>query len=125
MSWVCKNLRAFCIRNESAANTFAFLGVASLLATIWVAIYFQIDVLYWLQSNPLLHSLILGATTLGSSLLIFGFLCLGFSEYTHEHRNCSHAYRGRGKGKPLFPGFYKTISHLGANPRWRLPDIKS
>lgn len=124
MDEVCRNLRAFCIRNESAANMFAFLGAASLLATIWVAIYFQTDILYWVHSNPLLHGLILGAATLVGSLIIFGLLCLGFSEHTHEHRSCSHAYRGRGKSKPLFPGLYRTISHLGANPRWRLPGSK-
>ena len=121
MSDVCKNLRAFCIRNESVANLFSFLGGVGLLAAIWVAIYFQTDIMHWVHGNVLLHGLILGAATLAGSVVIFGLFCLGFSEHTHEHANCAHAYRGRGKGKPLFPWLYQTIGHLGANPRWRLP----
>lgn len=122
MNKACRNLRAFCIRNEYAGNISAFLGVAGLLIAIWVAIDFQTGILHWVHTNPLLHSLILGITTMVGSLVIFGLLCLGFSEHTHEHRSCSHAYRGRGKGKPLFPWLYRTIGHLGANPRWRLPN---
>ncbi|KAF0136623.1 MAG: hypothetical protein FD153_1902 [Rhodospirillaceae bacterium] len=121
MSEVCRSLRAFCIRNESAANVFAFLGAAGFLVAIWVAIYFQSGILHWVYRNPLLHGLILGGGTLAGSLVIFSLLCLGFSEHTHEHKTCTHAYRGRGKGKPLFPWLYQTISHLGANPRWRVP----
>ncbi|MEO5375419.1 MAG: hypothetical protein H7840_14295 [Alphaproteobacteria bacterium] len=120
MSILCNGLREYCKRNEYAANTFAFLGAASLLATIWVAIDFQLVILSWVSLNPLVHGLMLGGATLGGSLLIFGLLCLGFSEHTHEHKTCVHAYRGRGKGKPLFPGVHRTIEHLGMNPRWRL-----
>lgn len=121
MTAVCKNLKAFCVRNESAANVFAFLGAASLLATIWVAIDYQQVILTWVRINPLVHGLALGSATLLGSLVIFGLLCLGFSEHTDEHHSCLHAYRGRGKGKPLFPGLHKHVEHLGMNPRWRMP----
>lgn len=113
-------LKRHCIRNETTANVFAFLGGASFLALIWVAIDYQQPIMNWVRANPLVHGVALGGGTLVSVLAIFTFLFLGFSEQTDEHKSCAHAFRGRGRGKPLFPGLHKHVSHLGMNPRWRL-----
>lgn len=120
MSILCNGLKEYCRRNETAANVFAFLGAASLLATIWVAIDFQLAIMSWVRLNPLVNGVLLGVGTIGGSLAIFGLLCLGFSEHTHEHKSCAHAFRGRGGGRPLFPGLHRYVDHLGMNPRWRL-----
>ena len=114
----CKSLRAFCLRHEGVANLFAFLGVAGLLAAVWVVVSFQLPILMWVQANPLFHGLLLGAATVLGSVAIFGMLCLGFSEHTDEHKSCIHAFRGRGSSRPLFPIVHHWVNHLGMNPRW-------
>jgi hypothetical protein len=114
----CRQLRGFCRVHEWAGGTAALLGVGLLLGTIWVGIDYQIGIRAWVAANPLPHALAFGALTLVDVLVIFGLLCLGFSECAPGDRNCIHAYRGR--RSVLFPEVVDWLEALGQNPR-RLP----
>ena len=115
---VCRQLKGFCLVHEWAGGAAALLGVGLLLATIWVGIDYQIGIRAWVAANPLPRGLTFGALTLADVLLIYGLLCLGFSECAPGDRNCIHAYRGR--RSVLFPEVVDWIDGLGQNPR-RLP----
>jgi hypothetical protein len=115
---VCRQLKGFCGAHEWAGGGAALLGVGLLLATIWVGIDYQIAIRAWIAANPLPHALAFGVLTLADVLLIYGLLCLGFSECAAGDRNCAHAYRGR--RTVLFPEAVDWIDGLGQNPR-RLP----
>lgn len=116
MTNVCSTLKNFCLRHEWAQLTFAVFGVALFIGTIWVLLNFQQVFLHWLGQNPLIHGLLFGAVTLLDTLLIFGLLCLGFSENAYEDKNCIHAFRGR-RHRPLVPHVSELASRLGKNPR--------
>ncbi len=116
MTNVCSTLKRFCLRNEWAQLTFAVLGTVLFIGTIWVLLSFQQVVLHWLGQNVLIHGLLFGAATLVDTLLIFGLLCLGFSESAHEDRHCIHAFRGR-RHRPLVPHVSELAGRLGKNPR--------
>ncbi len=110
---ICQRLKKVCLEHEWLANAFAFTGVALFLVTIWIGIEYHFDIVDWWRGNALFHGLILGAIAIVDALLIFGCLCLGFSECTEEDKNCIHAFRGRGAGKPLFPEMWGWIDRLG------------
>lgn len=116
---VCNRLRLYCLGHEWARNGFAFFGAALFVATIWVSIEYQRLILNWIGENILLNLAILGAVSAVNLTLMFGSLCLGFSECAEEDKNCLHAYRGRGKGGQLFPGASSWIDNLGKNPKRR------
>ena len=115
MRVVCGQLRGFCLSNEWAASAFAAVGVGIFIATIWAVIDFHALIQAWILQNLLFHGLLFGAATLADIMLIFGFLCLGFSECATENKNCVHAYRGRRSS--LFPGAIHWVESLGKNPR--------
>ncbi|MFN3076509.1 MAG: hypothetical protein ABT940_06460 [Alphaproteobacteria bacterium] len=119
MITLCKGLRSFFVRHETAANAVALLGVTMLLASVYVASGYYADILAWVSANPLPHVLVLGAVTLVGSVLILSLICLGFSEHTHEHRTCAHSFRGRGRSRALLPALHAWVGHMGMNPRWR------
>jgi hypothetical protein len=112
---VCLNLKAFCLRHEWAASTFALLGVGLLLGSVWALLDSYGAILMWIERNFLVHGLLFGAAMLADVLLIFGCLCLGFSECSREDRNCVYAFRGR--RTPLVPELTRLVEHLGRNPR--------
>lgn len=113
---VCSTLKGFCLRHEWAQLTFAVLGVSLFIFSIWLALSYQLEFLAWLKQNLLLHGLIFGAGTLLDALLIFGLLCLGFSECSQEDKHCIHAFRGR-RHRPLVPQVGVMAARLGKNPR--------
>jgi hypothetical protein len=115
---VCSHLKGFCQVHEWAGGAAALLGVGLLLATIWVGIDYHLAIRAWLSQNLLVHGLALGIGTLTDVALIFGLLCLGFSECAPGDRHCLHAYRGR--RSVVFPELVDWIDGLGQNPR-RLP----
>ena len=112
---VCHNLKGFCLANEWAGGTAALLGVGLLMSTIWVGIDGQLLIKTWVAQNLLPHGLLLGAATLVDVLLIFGLLCLGFSECSEADRSCANAYRGR--RSVVFPELTNWIQAVGHNPR--------
>jgi hypothetical protein len=114
----CGHLKGFCATREWAGSAAALLGVGLLLGTVWVAIDFNVGIRAWVARDLLVHGLALGVVTLADVLLIFGFLCLGFSECAPGDRRCAHAYRGRRSA--AFPELVGWIDGLGTNPR-RLP----
>jgi len=114
----CSHLRGFCVRHAWAGSAAALLGVALLLGTVWAAIDLNLLIRAWLAGNVLVHGLALGVGTLADVGLIFGLLCLGFSECAPGDRNCVHAYRGR--RSVAFPELVDWVEALGTNPR-RLP----
>ncbi len=116
MTTVCSTLKRFCLRHEWAQLTFAVLGVALFIGTIWGLLSYQLLFLQWLGQNLLIHGLLFGMATLLDTLLIFGLLCLGFSENAHEDKHCIHAFRGR-RHRPLVPHVSELAGRLGKNPR--------
>jgi len=116
MKIVCTSLKGFCLRHEWAQSTFAVLGVSLFITSIWLALSFQLVFLEWLRQNLLIHGLLFGAGTLADTLLIFGLLCLGFSECSEQDRNCVYAFRGR-RHRPLVPHVSIMVARLGKNPR--------
>lgn len=117
---LCKMLRKFCLDREWARNAAAFFGAALFVATIWVSIDYQLVILDWIRDNVVVNLAILGAVSVVNLTLMFGSLCLGFSECSEADKNCLHAYRGRGKGGKLFPEVLSIVDGLGTNPK-RLP----
>jgi hypothetical protein len=115
MRIVCGQLRGFCIKNEWAASAFALFGVALLIGSIWAVIDFNLVIKEWIFQNPLFHGLFFGASTLADLMLIFGLLCLGFSECDDADKHHVHAYRGR--RSVLFPEVLHWVESLGKNPR--------
>jgi|GEM_PF-1280015 len=115
MRIVCGQLRGFCIKNEWAASAFALLGVAMFIGSIWAVVDFNPLIQEWIFQNLLFHGLLFGAATMADVMLIFGFLCLGFSECDEVDKNCVHAYRGRRSA--LFPEVMHWVESLGKNPR--------
>jgi hypothetical protein len=113
----CRYLKVHCLSSEAARSTFALLGVGLLMASVWVAIEYQVPIREWIAHNVLLHGLLFGAATLTDVLLIFGTLCLGFSECSEAERRCRHAYRGRRSS--LFPEAMSWLDGVGCNPRRR------
>ena len=112
---VCYRLKGFCVTHEWAGSAAALAGVSLLLATIWVGIDYQTALRAWLARNLLVHGLTLGVVILADVLLIFGLLCLGFSECSESDRSCLHAYRGR--RSTVFPELTGWVGALGQNPR--------
>ncbi len=113
----CNGLRQYCIDHEWARNAFAFVGAALFVTTIWVSIDYQLEILEWVRENILINLAILGLVSAVNLTCMFGSLCLGFSECSEEDKNCLHAYRGRGKGGPLFPDTAKFIDNMGKNTK--------
>lgn len=111
---VCRSLKGYCLRREWARNAFAFLGVAMFLATIWVAIDYQLVILDWLYENFLIHGAMFGLICAVNVSLMSTFLCLGFSDCSaQDHQHHKHSFRGRGHGKPVFPEAFHWIEKLG------------
>lgn len=116
MKTVCTSLKGFCLRHEWAQLTFAVLGVALFIGSIWMAVTYQLVFLEWLRQNLLVHALAFGLGTLIDVLLIFGLMCLGFSECSQQDKNCVYAFRGR-RHRPLVPHVSIMAARLGKNPR--------
>lgn len=116
MTNVCSTLKGFCLRHEWAQLIFALLGITLFISTVWSLLTYQLVFLHWLGQNVLIHGLLFGAAALLDTLLIFGLLCLGFSESAHEDKHCVHAFRGR-RHRPLVPHVSRLAGHLGKNPR--------
>ncbi len=112
---MCPNLRGFCLKNEWAGSASALLGVALLFASAWAITSFYPILRVWIHQDFLLHGLLFGAATLADVLLIFGLLCLAFSECAEEDKGSAHAYRGR--RSTLFPEVLHWVESLGKNPR--------
>jgi hypothetical protein len=104
-------LKWFCMTNEWAANLAAFVGVAWFLATVWVAIDYQLPIKNWLSQNHLLHWGIFGLICAANVFLMTSFVRLGFADCSKDE-TCAEAYRGR-HGKALFPGMLNWVDHLG------------
>ncbi len=115
MRVVCGQLRGFCLRNDWAAGASALLGVGLFFVTVWAVLTFYPLLDEWIRQNILLHGLLFGAATLADIMLIFGFLCLGFSECADADRKTTHAYRGRRSA--VFPEMIHWLESLGKNPR--------
>ena len=118
---VCSYFKSHCLARESVRTAFAALGVALLMGSVWVAIDYQLVIRSWIADNVLVHGLMFGAGTLADVLLIFGTLCLGFSECSEEDRRCRFAYRGR--RSRVFPEATSWLEAMGCNPRRRRPDL--
>ena len=105
----------FCMTNEWAANTMAFLGVALFLTTVWVAIDYQVPITEWLHRNELVHWPMFGVVCAVNVFLMTSFVRLGFADCSKDE-TCAEAYRGR-HGKALFPGMLDWVDHLGEKRR--------
>lgn len=112
---ICKGLKGYCLRNEWASGLFGFVGVALLLGSAWVLAEYHAMIQVWVGSNILAHGLLFGLAVLVNVLLIYGFLCLGFSECSAEDKNCIHAYRGRRSRHP--ETIMRFLESVGKNPR--------
>ena len=119
ISDTCRTLRSFCLEHEWVRNGFAFFGAALFVTTIWVSIEYQLQILDWIRQNTLVNLAILGGVSAVNHTLMFGSLCLGFSDCSEADKNCMHAYRGRGKGGPLYPEMIGFVDSLGKNPKHR------
>lgn len=112
---VCRSLKGFCLKHEWASGVFALLGVSLLLASVWIVAERNVVIWAWISQNLLLHGVLFGAATLAAVLLIFGCLCLGFSECSEADKRCIHAYRGRRSRRPAKA--LRWVESLGKNPR--------
>lgn len=92
---ICLNLKALCLKHEWLQNLFALSGIVLMLLSIWFVMESYTVIISWAASNILLHGIALGIGAITDILLIFGLLCLGFSECSEEDKNCYFAYRGR------------------------------
>jgi hypothetical protein len=115
---VCSQLKGFCLRHEWAGGAAALVGVGLFIVTLWFGIEQYLLVRAWVAQNPLVHGLLFGAGTLLDVMVVYGLLCLGFSECSPSDRQCVHAYRGR--RSTVFPELTRWVDGLGTNPR-RLP----
>ncbi len=112
---MCPNVRGFCLRNEWAASAFAGIGAVVFVATLWAFLEFHMLITAWISQNLLWHGLLFGAATVADILLIFGFLCLGFSECADAEKVSSQSARAHKRA--LFPGDLHWLESLGKNPR--------
>ncbi|MCB1877359.1 MAG: hypothetical protein KDH88_15405 [Chromatiales bacterium] len=111
----CRLLRGFCLKNAWAADTFTFLAIALLFTMVWGALEFYRPITAWLSAEPVLRGTLFGGAVVAGFSVMFGFLCLGFSECSPEDRHCKNAYRGR--RTPLAPETGRWVENLGRNPR--------
>lgn len=112
---VCRHLKGYCVAHEWAGSAAALLGVGLLLGTVWLGIEYHAWLKAWLGQERLGRGLLLGTGILLDVFLIFGLLCLGFSECSEADRRCVYAYRGR--RSTVFPELTGWIHSLGHNPR--------
>lgn len=108
----CKDLKCYCSKHEWAATTALFLSVAVLLTTVWAATSFHAQLGYWLEQDRLAYGLLIGALVLLDVMLIFGLLCLAFSDCKDEQDR--YTYRGRRMEHPPLP--LQWVECLGRNP---------
>lgn len=104
-------LKWFCMTHEWAANIFAFIGVAWFLATVWVAIDYQLPIKNWLNENHLVHWAMFGVICAANVYMMTSLVRLGFADCSKDE-TCAEAYRGR-HGKALFPGLLEWVDHMG------------
>ena len=112
---MCPNVRGFCLSNEWAGSAFAGIGAVMFVATLWAFVEFHVLITTWISQNLLWHGLLFGAATMADILLIFGFLCMGFSECADNEQSARQGYRAHKRA--LFPGDLHWLESLGKNPR--------
>ena len=110
---VAHAVRRYCLKNEWARNAAVIFGAGLFLATIWISIDFQIDILHWIRQNTLLNLALLVAVSAVNLSLIFGSLFLGFTECEVEESYRAHVYHGRRSGNPFLPGITRWMDHMG------------
>lgn len=109
---ICRNMKCYCQQNEWATTAVLSLVAGILFSSIWGVMHFHRELVLWLQQDLLLHGFVIGSLGIADVLLIFGLLCLGFSDCAKERD--SYTYRGRRTARP--PMALHWVEWFGKNP---------
>ncbi len=107
-----RRIRTYSSHHEWVGNIFSFLAVVLIFATVWATLYYYLDLMTWIRSNPLIYTPLLVAGLVVDALLIMVCLSIGSARADEEDERSFATFQGRRSGASPIGAFRIWLHHM-------------
>lgn len=109
---VCKEIKHFSRAHERIADFFSLLALVLLFATVWAVLSYHQQVLAWIATNVVLHTLLVVLALVVNAFLILGLLAVGSARFGEDDERCFGTFAGRRNFRSKTGLFGAWIAHM-------------